>query len=1448
MVTEEYFPRGKTKVPSATKVEDSAAVTSGKDAKDSKKKEKKFVNIFTESEGKPLKKKKSKGDKKGSEKSVLTVKTVPNLAYSQLKEGMVLSGVVGEVGQYEVKVSLPSHLVATLPITNISSVFTEEIRKSAESEDDSMDEIPSLSELYLVGQFIVVAVVSCVLDETMWKLVVSTDPKLVMAGRVPGEGELCVTSLISKEDHGYITDIGCSTTKGFLSNKAAQKYWMKSLHVGQVLLCTVVKKDRGAVTLKCEPGKVFNASKKEPNLHIILPGTIFEATVSGHMDNGLKVSFGKDMVGYIHQDYLSSPAADVKEYAIGTEIRTRLVFVIPTLNTVLLSTKQVHPITDVFQEVKTGSILSGVKIARVAYNRLILQLTESLFGYVSSRNAKEGADIIRDLTEKFKVGDSVKTRVVGLDRCAGLAICTLHKNLVSGAASIDELSIGGKVKATIREFKERGVEVSLGNLSGWIPNLFLTDVPLKNPEKKFHRGEKLECRVMNLEHQRRKVILTSKPILVREEYSIISSYEDAKVGTVTEGVIIKILPRGLVLGLMGSVKGFVPKGQVSTESVEMLDKLFYLGQAVKCQVLSSDANENKLILSLVLNTMKPLGKKEKDKGKVLKRGTIYTAKVVGVEEEELNVEVEEAGSRIACSIPVYHLTDNAGLDRLLLRNYKVGDSVEAACFVYDVVPVLTLKPSILAAIKKGTLPLSGEVELDNVIPGVIQGIKKYGIFVRLAIWDFDRSVLVPTRKIANFFMENTEAILEVGQSLAVKITEKEEEGGQLQLTGSTNIKDLVPKVEDSTGLMKTLLQDLQFLRERSESLKDIHIGALLTATVKEVTEMGAILDVQGHVSLAPSAHLGDSPLKAGARIPVMVLFVDYQAGVLEVSCDTSLITRAAVVANHSPENGTKVRGRIILTRTELNLQIVSIVHPTKYSGKLVYTCTVSHMNDLAGDDTETEDRPINVLIQEEYGGDLLGVNEKYMRPAIKRQKRDRANSIGDDATTRKRMRTESESSVSELLAAVTQSQDTPDFVPPKALASADFKVPETPVSDSPEGKKKKRKRKKASKEPVVKPAAEEEPMETNEQEEEEQKEKESKKETQSSSQDKITDPGWDFSLTGVTLPAWGKVSIWGEDAEEEEEQEEDGKAKKHLNKKEAKAMRRKEEQEAESEEKKVLEGEHLPPQSSQEFEKLVLASPDSSLVWIQFMAFYLQSCQYAEARAVAARAVDRINFREEGEKLNVYLAWLNLENAFGSQESVQKVLKDALQRNDEYKVYSQMADIFAKSNKIEEAEKIFKILVKKYSKVKEVWIRFGLFYYKNSRTEEGRFAYTRSLQNLEKRDVVDISAKFAQIEFKYGDPERGKTMYEKLVTSQPKRVDLWTSYADQLTRIGDITAARALYARISTLGLQAKKMKTLFGKWLEFEGVHGTDAQEAEVRKSALQYLNAKDSSEPAEA
>jgi rRNA biogenesis protein RRP5 len=46
--------------------------------------------------------------------------------------------------------------------------------------------------------------------------------------------------------------------------------------------------------------------------------------------------------------------------------------------------------------------------------------------------------------------------------------------------------------------------------------------------------------------------------------------------------------------------------------------------------------------------------------------------------------------------------------------------------------------------------------------------------------------------------------------------------------------------------------------------------------------------------------------------------------------------------------------------------------------------------------------------------------------------------------------------------------------------------------------------------------------------------------------------------------------------------------------------------------------------------------------------------------------------------------------------------------------------------------------------------------------------------------IVDISliSKFAQMEFKFGSAERGRTIFETLLATYPKRVDLWNIYLD----------------------------------------------------------------------
>lgn len=75
------------------------------------------------------------------------------------------------------------------------------------------------------------------------------------------------------------------------------------------------------------------------------------------------------------------------------------------------------------------------------------------------------------------------------------------------------------------------------------------------------------------------------------------------------------------------------------------------------------------------------------------------------------------------------------------------------------------------------------------------------------------------------------------------------------------------------------------------------------------------------------------------------------------------------------------------------------------------------------------------------------------------------------------------------------------------------------------------------------------------------------------------------------------------------------------------------EQEKKAAEKALLQREtelmdpHLRPEDAASFERLLLASPNSSLLWLQYMAHHLQATQIEQARAVAERALKTISFR-----------------------------------------------------------------------------------------------------------------------------------------------------------------------------------------------------------------------------
>lgn len=80
---------------------------------------------------------------------------------------------------------------------------------------------------------------------------------------------------------------------------------------------------------------------------------------------------------------------------------------------------------------------------------------------------------------------------------------------------------------------------------------------------------------------------------------------------------------------------------------------------------------------------------------------------------------------------------------------------------------------------------------------------------------------------------------------------------------------------------------------------------------------------------------------------------------------------------------------------------------------------------------------------------------------------------------------------------------------------------------------------------------------------------------------------------------------------------------------------------------------------------------------------------------------------------------------------------------------------------------------------------------------------------------------------------------EQLLQDNPKRIDLWSVYLDQEISHGTQQRARALFERCIHLTLPPKKMKCIFKKYLEYEKKHGDDDAVEDVKRKAMDYVNA---------
>ena len=138
------------------------------------------------------------------------------------------------------------------------------------------------------------------------------------------------------------------------------------------------------------------------------------------------------------------------------------------------------------------------------------------------------------------------------------------------------------------------------------------------------------------------------------------------------------------------------------------------------------------------------------------------------------------------------------------------------------------------------------------------------------------------------------------------------------------------------------------------------------------------------------------------------------------------------------------------------------------------------------------------------------------------------------------------------------------------------------------------------------------------------------------------------------------------------------------------------------------------------------------------------------------------------------------------------------------------------------------------------WMNYATFLLTTrNKADSARALLMRAMQSVDESNHRTLTAKFGALEFTSpnGETERGRTVFEGLLSTWPKRTDLWDMYVDLERSHGGQDNVRQLYERMSKMKMKKRRARFVFKKWLEFEESVGKPADVDRVKALAADYV-----------
>ena len=254
------------------------------------------------------------------------------------------------------------------------------------------------------------------------------------------------------------------------------------------------------------------------------------------------------------------------------------------------------------REPQSGEIRNGIVVDRRP-NEILVDIGFKSEGVVSGRELERVSDFFATL----KVGDNVPVFVMREDK-EGTVQLSISRALAEQDWDYAEelMKTQAVFDAAVESFNRGGVIVKLGQVRGFVPASQLVSGALPGASGQDGiderwaalQGESLKLKVIDIDRKRNRLILSERLAMREWRRKQKEQLLDAlKEGDVYDGVISSIADFGAFVDL-GGADGLIHLSELSWNRVSHPNEVVKVGDRVKVQILSVDADRRRIGLSM----------------------------------------------------------------------------------------------------------------------------------------------------------------------------------------------------------------------------------------------------------------------------------------------------------------------------------------------------------------------------------------------------------------------------------------------------------------------------------------------------------------------------------------------------------------------------------------------------------------------------------------------------------------------------------------------------------------------------------------------------------------------------------------------------------------------------------------------------------------------------------